>query len=125
MDDSNHHPHYVESNLPSKHLFDIDLGDDHYLRWSIYEGERCGGIISHKKTAALLAKQRTEADVPEAVDEFCYAAFTIKNSNFDRVYPGRTIWEFNNDFDKPTLTPSFLCHCGDHGFVRAGKWVRA
>lgn len=24
-----------------------------------------------------------------------------------------------------TLTPSFLCHCGFHGFIREGKWVNA
>lgn len=24
-----------------------------------------------------------------------------------------------------TLSPSLLCHCGDHGFIREGKWVLA
>jgi hypothetical protein len=24
-----------------------------------------------------------------------------------------------------TLSPSLLCGCGDHGFIREGKWVRA
>lgn len=35
---------------------------------------------------------------------------------------GRDVW--NVVSVKPiTLTPSCLCHCGFHGFVRDGKWV--
>ena len=24
-----------------------------------------------------------------------------------------------------TISPSILCSCGDHGFIREGKWVKA
>lgn len=27
--------------------------------------------------------------------------------------------------DPLTLSPSLACHCGDHGFIREGRWVAA
>lgn len=27
--------------------------------------------------------------------------------------------------DPLTLSPSLLCHCGDHGFIQGGRWVPA
>jgi len=28
-------------------------------------------------------------------------------------------------YEPLTLSPSLLCNCGDHGFIRDGKWVPA
>ena len=28
-------------------------------------------------------------------------------------------------YDPLTVAPSLLCACGDHGFIRDGKWVPA
>jgi hypothetical protein len=33
-------------------------------------------------------------------------------------------WQVES-WDPITLSPSLLCGCGDHGFVRSGKWVPA
>ena len=32
-----------------------------------------------------------------------------------------TVWEWNGDLDKPTLSPSILVHDRWHGFLRNGK----
>jgi len=90
---------------------DLDLGDSHWLDWSRYEGERGGGMITH-------TTDKTESG-------FCYGSFTIRGSKWNIAEPKYASWEFNGSFDVPTLSPSFLCHCGDHGFIREGKWVRA
>lgn len=34
-------------------------------------------------------------------------------------------WEMDGEGESTTLKPSILCGCGDHGFIRAGKWVVA
>lgn len=38
--------------------------------------------------------------------------------------PGRATWKVES-WEPLTLSPSLLCSCGDHGFIREGKWVRA
>ena len=90
---------------------DVDLGDGHTLQWSEWKGERIGGIITHTKSDSPTGK--------------CSGAFWISDAFLKENNRTAPIWKFNGDFNKPTLEPSFLCHCGDHGFVREGKWVRA
>ena len=90
---------------------DLDLGDGHWIDWTSYKGERCGGIITHTST-------KTESGL-------CSGSFWTD----DRYHKdaGRTgpVWQLSGTQEKPTLAPSFLCHCGDHGFIRDGRWVRA
>ena len=90
---------------------DLDLGDEHYLQWTNYHGERVGGNIIHKS-------DKTESG-------WCGGAFTITGSKWNVDYPEHAHWQLSGPEDKPTLSPSFQCHCGDHGFIREGKWVRA
>lgn len=99
------------AGVPSGDTHDLDLGDGHWIDWSYYKDECCGGIITHTTAATGSG--------------FCAGAFTIRGSKWDLDYPGRASWKFNEVFAAPTLEPSFLCHCGDHGFVREGRWVKA
>ena len=42
-----------------------------------------------------------------------------------RIEPGRSMWTVES-WEPLTLSPSLLCRaCGDHGFIREGKWVAA
>jgi hypothetical protein len=44
---------------------------------------------------------------------------------FFRDVPGKdAIWQLVRE-DPLTLSPSILCNCGFHGFIRDGKWVPA
>jgi hypothetical protein len=38
--------------------------------------------------------------------------------------PPERKWQVES-WDPLTLSPSLLCGCGDHGFVRGGQWVPA
>lgn len=91
--------------------FDLDLGDGHWLTWSAFHEKTCGGIITH-------TSEKTESGL-------CSGAFWI-NDEYHKA-SGRTgpVWQMNGGPECPTLSPSFVCHCGDHGFIREGKWVRA
>ncbi|MHB8325344.1 MAG: hypothetical protein ACYDEA_05610 [Candidatus Dormibacteria bacterium] len=52
--------------------------------------------------------------------------------SFGRPWPGkcsemeakRPVWTVNS-LDPLDISPSVRCHCGFHGFIRAGRWVLA
>ena len=91
--------------------YDLDLGDGHWLKWTEFHGVRCGGIIYHTDS--------------KAEDGICCGSFWTDKSYNESSGTNHAIWSINGGDEKPTLSPSFLCHCGDHGFIRDGKWVRA
>lgn len=90
----------------------IDLGDDHVLTFSSYKDQpRVGASVQHKK--------------PDGTDCDGWVAFAGR-AWADSFGPG-AIATWTVEQDEPlTLSPSILCRtCGDHGFVRDGKWVKA
>lgn len=103
--------------MPKK---DVDLGSGVFIGWTSYNGARCGGILIHPISKEI------NPDTGE-----CSGAFWFKDNEFLRgenrteSERKRPVWEFNGDFENPTLSPSFLCHCGFHGFIKEGKWVPA
>jgi hypothetical protein len=58
----------------------------------------------------------------------CEGAFYIAGSKWDlradksENEKKQAKWTFNGDYEKPDMNPSFLCHCGFHGYVRNGRW---
>ena len=40
------------------------------------------------------------------------------------VFGEEHVWQVLQ-WEPLTVAPSLLCHCGDHGFIRNGRWVRA
>src|SRR5690348_15915346 len=89
----------------------IDLGDGHVLTLVDWMGEVAACRIAHKR------KDGTQCDewVPFA------------GRSWARSFEPKQIAAWNVVSDSPlTLSPSIECRvCGDHGFVRGGKWVRA
>lgn len=90
---------------------EIDLGDDHRMVFAEYEGEkRVGAQIIHK--------------APDGTD--CRGWIPFEGRAWASGFAGSiATWKVERD-EPLTLSPSVLCRaCGDHGFVRSGKWVRA
>lgn len=111
----------------TKARHDIDLGDDHALRFTCWDpdlklnpkwahladlireqGGRYGAIVSHKKT-----------DGSE-----CEGGITFDTDLARANGTKAPLWKVES-WEPLTLSPSLLCNCGDHGFIRNGKWVRA
>ncbi len=105
----------------------IDLGDDHVLRFTCWDpdlglnpqwahlallirqhGPRYGAIVAHKKPDGSLCEGSITFDTP------------LSRANGTKV----PLWQVHS-WEPLTLSPSLLCHCGDHGFIRGGRWVRA
>lgn len=83
------------------------LDDDHAVTWTIAQsdGEANGGILWHRKQG----------------DDWCCGAFFIRPEGNPQ---GVDIWQLVAK-EPLTLSPSFLCHCKHHGFIRDGKWISA
>jgi hypothetical protein len=96
----------------TEETIELDLGDGHSLTWTRYGGERVGGVIKH-------TTDKTKTG-------FCEGAFWIRGNTFNREQNRPSAeWDMTGTFEVPSLTQSFLCHCGDHGYIREGRWVKA
>lgn len=99
-------------NGPLETRVDVDLGDDHTLQFWTWHGDaeqqRAGAIVTHRKPDGAWCQGSIAFDVPISRERA----------------PGRPSWTVHS-WEPLTLSPSLVCHCGDHGFVRDGCWVRA
>ncbi len=88
----------------------LDLGDNHTLRFAEYEGERSGATVRHL--------------TPDG--KKCSGWIAFEGRAWAKSFEGKiATWKVEQE-DPLTLSPSLLCRaCGDHGFIRLGKWVRA
>lgn len=88
------------------------LDDDHAVTWTQWpeETEPHGGVLWHRKQN----------------DTWCCGAWYVRPP----MYEGKPfrenvpIWTLESK-EPLTLLPSFLCHCGHHGWISNGTWVSA
>lgn len=85
----------------------IDLGDGRWAELREFEGEIAGADVFHPGCGS-----------PD------FIPFTGRS--WARRFDGRIeAWDLVSE-SPLTLSPSILCRaCGDHGFIRNGKWERA
>lgn len=107
--------------------FDLDLGDDHQLSWISWAPDRSlnpryaeipnidkvGAVVAHFTPQGQPCDGYIEFDSPERQK--------LVNEHGWRDRPKWTV----ESWEPLTLSPSLLCQCGDHGFIRGGRWVRA
>lgn len=91
--------------------FDLDLGDGHTLAFVQYKDELSGCNVFHSK--------------PDGTS--CSGWIAFAGMAWDREFASGKIATWTVESMEPlTLAPSILCRaCGDHGFIRGGKWERA
>lgn len=89
---------------------EISLGDGHRMVFAEYEGQRrVGATIFHM--------------LPDGSE--CAGWIAFEGRAWANGFSNIATWKVEQD-EPLTLSPSVLCRaCGDHGFVRDGKWVRA
>lgn len=87
---------------------DLDLNPDlAYLAATDQIPARVSGIVRHDKPDGSQCEGAITFDSPVAREHFKGPFWTVE------------CW------DPLSLSPSLLCHCGDHGFIRGGRWVAA
>lgn len=107
---------------------DLDLGDGHTLMWLSWGpdrrlNEKYSGIPDIPRWGAIVSHPGRDGNV-------CVSAIHFASPERDRVlaiseespHPQWTV----ESWEPLTLSPSLGCRaCGDHGFIRSGRWVRA
>jgi len=94
----------------------LDLGSGHRLTWFVAYGggdEHIGVIVWHPL--------RPGDTICASNGECGGAVFFDIQVNAGEARPK---WQVQSA-DPLTLSPSLACHCGDHGFIRGGRWVSA
>lgn len=87
----------------------IDIGGDHRIKLASFEGEPAGIDYWHLK--------------PDG--SWCKGWADFRGSKWAVQFGPNTGWELVK-LNPLTLAPSLLCRvCGDHGFIREGKWMTA
>ena len=98
----------------------LDLGDGHRLIYHFWapdrelnplyadlpDVERFGASIEHRSPAGVQHVGGITFDGPVQ----------------RQVSNGRAFWQVEQ-WDPLTISPSILCSCGDHGWIRDGRWV--
>ena len=105
----------------------LDLGDGHWLSFTSWNPDRAlnpqyDGVESVERYGAVVYHE-----TPTSETGLCCGGIVFDSPTARIIErPGRPLWTVES-WDPLTLSPSLLCSapCGDHGFVRDGKWVRA
>lgn len=93
----------------------VDIGSGHNIRFVEYNGEKRVGLNDYHKRPD---------DGSECQGFVAFEGRAWANVWKDHPTPPPT-WKVEQ-WEPLTLSPSLLCRsCGDHGFIREGKWVRA
>lgn len=99
----------------------IDLGHDHFLRFTAWKPDRnlnpqFDGIPDVEKCGAII-------DHPHKKDgSQCSGSILFKVDGLEKVFQDRHCWTVES-WEPLTLSPSIQCACGDHGFIKAGRWI--
>ena len=103
---------------------EIDLGYDHFLRYFCWKPDRelnpqYDGIPDIEKAGAIV-RHKNKKDESE-----CMSAIRFDTEEVKQVFSHKSCWQVLS-WEPLTLNPSLLClRCGDHGFIRDGKWIPA
>jgi len=105
----------------------IDLGHGHTLRWSCWDPDLTLNP-QWEHLADRLPVEHFMAIIDHTAPDGsqCQSAATLDSEVAHAAgKPDRALWQVES-IDPLTLSPSLLCgQCGDHGFIRGGRWVRA
>ena len=106
---------------------DIDLGDGHVLWFTCWKPDRAinpqyAHLPDVEKFGALVG----HAPGPNYKGNTgeCMGGISFAGEIQAAIMPAHPAWSVEQ-WEPLTLSPSLLCSCGDHGFIRNGKWVRA
>ena len=103
----------------------IDIGHGHFVEFVGWHPDR----TLNPRYADLQDVDRWGVEVfhPSAKSrgDECFSFVTFDGEAQRQVAPHQPKWAVES-LDPLTVSPSLLCGtCGDHGFIRAGKWVPA
>jgi hypothetical protein len=100
----------------------LDLGHGHTVDFTSWRPERAitpeYDHLPDVERYGLLIKHSNPQGNP------CMGSVVFDSPTFRELHPGKTGWTVES-WVPLTLSPSILCSCGDHGWIREGYWVPA
>jgi hypothetical protein len=101
----------------------IDLGHGHTIRIAVWDPDLDlnPDLAEHSSQFPAKTSGIVTHSLPDGSE--CGGAITF-DSPLTRKYFKGPFWTVES-WEPLTLSPSLLCHCGDHGFIRNGEWVMA
>lgn len=99
-----------------------DLGHGHTLRWADWAPDRelnpqYANLPDIARIGATVGHLRPDNAQP------CAGFIHVDSPQARYLFPGRQFWTVES-WEPLTLSPSLLCGlCGDHGYIRDGRWV--
>lgn len=111
----------------------LDLGHDHTLRFTSWSPDRAlnpqyDGIPDVKRYGAIIRHRPGPHPIIPVDNEYfsgwCEGGVTFDGEVQRQISPNHPRWAVES-WEPLTISPSVLCSCGDHGFVRNGQWVPA
>lgn len=109
----------------------LDLGGGYTLHWIGWHPDRdlnpqYDGIADIEKCVGIIRHPLHPDDDQQYCRErgYCEGAVHPDTPEVRQIMNPKALWQVGS-WDPLTLSPSVLCHCGDHGWIRDGKWVKA
>lgn len=114
---------------------DLELGEDHVLWYFQWAPDRDLNPQYADLPDVKLAGANDGHLRPDGT--YCEGAITFDVAPMNHLTPAAALWQVQS-FEPLTMSPSLLCkapvydaagkvigECGDHGWIRDGRWVRA
>lgn len=98
----------------------IDLGHGHYLWYNSFTPDRdinpqYKGVPDVEKIGASIEHVKPDGKTP------CVGGLFFRSPIQEKYFPEHAAWDVIS-WDPLHIEPSVLCSCGDHGFIRNGRW---
>jgi len=100
----------------------LDLGHGHIGSWVSWAPDRdlnpqYDGVPSVERYGLLIKHAKPDGNP-------CMGSVTFASETAKKVSPDTATWDVES-WAPLSLSPSILCSCGDHGWIRDGRWVPA
>lgn len=96
----------------------LELGHDHFAKPYGRYGDETNTVVGFH----VLHKKGPNPVPTYEGSEWCMGAIHLDVPQAEGLAGAK--WTLVS-FEPLTVAPSLACHCGDHGFIRDGKWVIA
>lgn len=100
----------------------LDIGHGHTIRFTRWSPDR--ELNPQYADAPDIDPVGLHVDHLTPDGKPCAGGITFDSEAARKLRVGREMWTLVS-LDPLTVTPSLLCHCGDHGFITNGRWVPA
>lgn len=100
-----------------------DIGHGHTIHYYGWPPNRVlnpqyDGIPDAPKAGLIIDHPHAKTGEP------CSGGLRFDVPSMRAVAPESAFWQVES-WEPLTISPSVLCPCGDHGFIREGRWVPA